>query len=243
MFIKCWGGFSDIPHSYEYKKPPSPVLIERRTIKQAKQKKGSIDKKLEKLMEQDERIVDILKKQEKNLIIRRKGEKILSLSRFKGILLNSVLATNVKPSKFIVRTTEIEGKDEAEIRCQGHGFDRRVLGHCDLLVSDGKEYSVDVDIWDLDGAEGIIADYHYSGEEKAFLTSSLSVFLEGVLEASKDKVMTPYGQISKGTGQKQCFKRICGYGPKCPNKNKNLRRTDSFHFVHQCRKRGFDFFQ
>ena len=195
IFSLCRGGFSDIPSSYEYKRPPSQVQKERKTLKPVKKK--SIDQNLEKLMLQDEKIMDLLKKQEKTLIVRRKREKVLSLSRFKGTLLNSVLATNIKPSKFIVKT-EIEGRDEAEIRCMGHSFDRRVLGHCDLLVSDGKEYFVDVDIWGLDGAEGIIADYHYSGEEKAFLTGSLSVFLEGVLEASKDRVMTPYGQISKG---------------------------------------------
>ena len=43
-------------------------------------------------------------------------------------------------------------------------------GKCDLLVTDAKEYQISAELWDLDGAEGIIADQFYSGEEKEFLT-------------------------------------------------------------------------
>ena len=54
---------------------------------------------------------------------------------------------------------------------------------CDLLVWEDHEYQVDVELWDLDGAEGIIAHDYYSGEEKTFITSSFASFFQGVLKS------------------------------------------------------------
>ena len=91
------------------------------------------------------------------------------------------------------------------MRCYGHEFAKRVISKCDLLVMDDKEYTVDVDIRDLDGAEGAMADYYYTGEEKSFLTSSFATFLTGILDSTKDSVITPMGEVKRTMPKTKCL--------------------------------------
>ncbi|MCY4644349.1 MAG: hypothetical protein OXB88_06980 [Bacteriovoracales bacterium] len=148
-------------------------------------KEAAIDRHLEKILAQEKTIAKLLSRPRPKKRI--PTDKITALSRFRGILLNSVLATDVKASKFIVRIAKGKRKG-AELRCLGVVFRRRILGKCDLLVIRGRDYEVDVEIWDLDGAEGIIADHHYTGEEKEFLASSLASFWRGITETAKDQI-------------------------------------------------------
>jgi len=139
------------------------------------------------------------------------------------VVLNSILALNIKPVTFIVK---IEGRDpeidQAELRCQGMSFQKRVPAICDLLVTEDDEFKVDVRIWDLDGAEGIIADYYYSGEEKEFLTSSFASFFEGVLDVAKDKFVTPFGDATKDNGKNRILGGLTGIA-----KNANKKIAES----------------
>ena len=146
----------------------------------------------------------------------------MALQRVRGTLLNSVVALNTTPTTFIVRIDEGEGIKGAELKCQGQSFGKRVISQCSLMVSDGHEYPVEVEIWDLDGAQGIIADYLYSGEEKAFLSSSLAAFLQGTLGAAKDQVMTPLGEISKQNPKNQV---LSGLGAIAENAREKIGQS------------------
>ena len=189
--VLALAGFRDLPHA---KHPQQHRVLAPKKIKNLGP--SAMDKQLKKLLEQDKRIERLLAKQAANVIMRRKEEKVTALSRYRGVLLNSVIAMNVKPAKFIVKVQEGE-LDGGELRCLGYSFERRVTSRCDLLVKDGKEYQVDVELWDMDGADGVIADYYYSGEEKAFISSSFASFMEGVLEVSKERIKTPFGEIGR----------------------------------------------
>jgi len=207
----CLAGFSDLGGGdlYNYKvSKPSKRVIKKRSIKR---KGNNQEKLLGQLLEEDRKLAEILKRQEKNVIIRRRGEKVIALTRIKGVVLNSILAMNVKPSKFIVRLSDdnelLEG---GEIRCLGYSFQKRVPAHCNLLVLGDEEFDVDIDIWDLDGAEGVIADYFYSGEEKAFLTSSFASFLQGVLDVAQDRVSTPFGNVTRNNAKNKVMGGLMG---------------------------------
>lgn len=206
-----FAGFSDLGGGelYDYKtKPVSKVISKKKTIRKNKNNQSQL---MEKLLEEDRKLAEILKRQERNVIIRRKGEKIIALTRIKGIVLNSILAMNVKPSKFIVRLgDDNELLEGGEIRCLGYSFQKRVPAHCNLLVLNDEEYDVDIDIWDLDGAEGVIADYFYSGEEKAFLTSSFASFLQGVLDVAQDRVSTPFGNVTRDNAKNKVMGGLMG---------------------------------
>ncbi|MDC1174645.1 hypothetical protein OAT67_04600 [Bacteriovoracaceae bacterium] len=218
----CFAGFSDFGGSdlYSYKKGKvNNRVIKKRTFRK---KEDDHSKLLNKLLAEDKKLAEILKRQEKNVIIRRKGEKVTALTRVKGVVLNSILAMNVKPSKFIVRLSDdnelLEG---GEIRCLGYSFEKRVPAHCNLLVLNDEEFKVDIDIWDLDGAEGVIADYFYSGEEKTFLTSSFASFLQGVLNVAQDRVSTPFGNMTRDNAKNKVMGGLMGVASNIRDKVEN----------------------
>ena len=126
---------------------------------------------------------------------------------------------NTHPAKFIVR---LSGDNElisaGELRCLGYSYEKRVPARCDLLVVEGIEYQVDVDIWDLDGAEGIIADYFYAGEEKAFLTSSFASFMQGVLDVAKDRITTPFGNTTRPNAKNKVLGGLMGVAENAQTK-------------------------
>ena len=194
-------GFKEInsDNLYNYQ-----IKEKKARFKKTPKKDERISNLANKLIKGDQKLIELLSRQEKKLIVRKKNNYVRVLSRVEGVVLNSILAMNVKPSKFIVRlgddNEELEG---AQIRCLGHSFEKRVISHCNLLVLEDKEFEVDIDIWDLDGAEGIISDYFYSGEEKTFLTSSFASFLQGIINAGKDRVTTPFGDTSRINAKNQ----------------------------------------
>ena len=211
-------GFSEIPTSnrYQYQKPVSKKT-QKKTVR--KSKKNQLDELALSLAKKDQEILELLKKSEKRVIVRKKEEKITALTRERGILLNSVLAMNVKPSKFIVRiSSESSDLNGAELRCFGFSFEKRVPSQCDLLVMDGKEFNVDVDIWDLDGAEGIIADYYYSGEEKTFLTSSFASFLGATFDVAKGGVSSPFGTLNQNTAKNKIMDSLSNIATNAKNR-------------------------
>ncbi len=198
--IIAMAGFQEAPRDslYQYKKATVTKMIK----KKHKRVKKASSKELSDLLAKDKAIYELLKKQEKNVIVRKRDNKVIALTRVKGLVLNSVLAMNVKPAKFIVRITDSHHDIEnGELRCVGFSFEKRVPSKCDLLILDDEEFQVDVDIWDLDGAEGIIADYYYSGEEKTFLTSSFASFLGATFSVAKGGVNTPFGAVTQNTAK------------------------------------------
>jgi len=208
LSLKTFAGFQEVSSDslYIYKKPEQKKIVKRSLVKSQKRNADFDD-----LLKKDRAIYEILKNQERNVIVRQRDDKVLALTRIEGVLLNSVLAMNVKPSKYIVRISDA-GHDlfGAELRCLGFSFEKRIPSKCDLLVHDEQEYQVDIDIWDMDGADGIIADYFYSGEEKSFLTSSFASFLGATFSVAKGGVDTPIGNISQNTPRNQIMDGLLG---------------------------------
>ncbi len=222
LFFLCisfdaFSGFSEISEMNRYQYDQSQKKI-KTTRKSLSSRKNSLDEHTKNILEKDIAILELLKRSEKRLIVRKKDEKITALSRMQGVLLNSVLAMNIKPSKFIVRINDDSDISGAELRCIGYSFEKRVPSKCDLLVIDDSEYKVDVDIWDLDGAEGMIADYYYSGEEKAFLTSSFASFLGSTFEVAKGGINSPFGTFNQNNARNKILEGLSSVSKNAQNK-------------------------
>ena len=192
--IIAFAGFSELEEK-NASPPPNRKLYRKKKNTQ-----------LQKLIAQEKKILELLERQEKSLIIKNRKQKIAVLSRFRGVLLNSIIATSIRPSKFIVRILggELSG---AELRCAGHSFEKRVLATCDLLVFRERSYPVQVEIWDLDGAEGIISDHYYTGEEKEFISSSFASFLGGITKTGDGAISSALDGAFKNMREK-----IAGFG-------------------------------
>jgi hypothetical protein len=210
-----FAGFSDVRQDdlYKYQKTKSKKRVIRR------QKRSSMDDLANKLIGSDQKLYDLIKSREKNLIVRVKPSKITNLTRVRATLIKSIIATNVRPSTYVVRIDdEHELLGEGELRCRGVSFQKRVLSKCDLLVLGEVEYPVNISIWDQDGAEGVISDYFYDGAEKEFLASSFASFLEGVTNAAKDRLITPLGQVNTVNAKNQVLSGLSGVFDNVSNK-------------------------
>lgn len=203
-------GFSELDSSELYQYETKPDRVAKKSASTVR-KSSRMDELTKRLLVEDKRLAELLERQERHLIVRTKSDKITALSRFKGIILNSILATNSRAATFIVRLgSDANYLEGGELRCLGQSFDKRILSKCNLLVLDDAEYEVDIRLWDLDGAEGIISDYTYSGAEKSFLTSSFASFMSGVLDTAKDRIATPFGEVSRNNGKNKVLSGLMG---------------------------------
>lgn len=204
--INCLASFKELPLDELYK---------YNSTKSKKKTRSKIQRfrnpMLSELKKSDKEILEILKRQEKNLNIKTSKDGILALARFKGKILNSIISLNIKPSKFIVqisdKNSELHG---SEVRCQGISFQKRVLSKCDLLVHQGQEYQVDIEIWGLDGAEGVKADYFYTGKEKELLTSTFASLIGTTFNVAKGGINSPVGNISNNNAKNQLLNGLVG---------------------------------
>lgn len=221
--ISSLANFSENTDSYKYEfrdevktKRSAPKRIVKKT------NKSNVNKLLKRIEESDNNISNLLLKNEKRVIVRKSEDRLKSLTRLKGTLLNSVLATNRKTTTLVIKTHENEHFDQTEVRCLGLSYGKRVQGKCDLLVSEDKEYKIDAELWDLDGAEGVIADEFYDGSEKEFLTSSFASFFEGIIRATKDRLVTHFGEIERQNGKNQVLSGLTGIAS---NANTKIRES------------------
>lgn len=208
--ITCLAGFNELDsnqlYHYAAKTKQAPVKPIVKSSSSSEMKRIA-----KKLLAQDQKLSELLERQDRKLIVRTKVDKITALSRLPGLVLNSILATNSKPATFIVRLEKsADYLAGAELRCLGQSYDKRILSKCDLLVLDEQEYAVDIALWDIDGAEGIIADYTYSGAEKSFLTSSFASFMQGVLDTARDRISTPFGEVTRSNGKNKVLGGLMG---------------------------------
>jgi hypothetical protein len=210
-----FAGFRDVDQDdlYKYTKTKSKKRVIRG------KKRDALDDLVNKLMGSDQKLYDLIKRSERKLIIRSKQNKVISLTRIKGTLLNSVLAMNVRPSTYVVKIDDDhELIGGGELRCLGVSFQKRVLSKCNLLVFRDLEYPVNISIWDLDGAEGMMSDYFYDGAEKSFLSSSFASFLEGAIDGAKDRLITPFGQTSVTNSKNQVLSGLTSVFDNVSNK-------------------------
>lgn len=224
VFIFClnssFAGFSTSEQTYSYKFKDKKA---KKLIKGGRKRKGSqLDSLFLKISKNDEYIQRILLNNEKRIQVRKSDDSLMALTRLRGVLQNSIIATNRKPTTLIIKLEDNEYFEGAKVRCHGLSFGKRVIGECNLIVSDIKEYEIDAMIWDLDGAEGIQADQFYDGSEKEFLTSSFASFFEGVLQASKDSFVTPYGQFDTNSQKNQS---LSGLKAIAGNANKKIKQS------------------
>ena len=214
-------GFSDLSDGelYQYKPAANTKRPTRTVAVHPRTNSSEMATLARDILKQDKETALILKSQGKTLQVRKKDDKVLALTRVHGLVLNSILALNTHPSTFIVRLShDNELISGGELRCQGYSFEKRIPAKCDLLIMDEREYQVDVDIWDIAGAQGIIADYYYSGEEKAFLTSSFASFMQGILDVAKDRITTPFGEATRNNAKNKVLGGLMAMGENAQKK-------------------------
>ncbi len=192
--LNTFAGLSLSSGSYNYS---FESKTKKSVRKKSRNRTSKVDKLLSELSSRDKQIYELLLNNQKNMNVSSSENKVRPLTRIRGILQNSVLATNRKQSKMIIKLVENEYFEEAKVRCIGVSGGKRILAKCNLIIDSTKDYEIEGELWDTDGADGIVSDEYYDGSEKEFLTSSVASFFQGVLQASKDTFVTPYGRFAQ----------------------------------------------
>jgi len=151
---------------------------------------------LKKLAEQNEALLKLLNAKS-NLeapFIWDGTKKIESTKVIRGILLNSVVSTNLESPLLVESLDSSVLPEGTKFRCTGVTKNKRVLTVCDRMITPTKETSVQVQILNIDGTAGLRGEYN-DGKDSYIAGAIVSEFAKGVISASKDKTILPLGSI------------------------------------------------
>jgi hypothetical protein len=119
----------------------------------------------------------------------------------KGILLNSVVSTNLE-SPLLVEVLSGEALPEgAKFSCKGVTKFKRVMSACNKLITpnDSEEFEVQVSLLNVDGSSGLKADEIYTGKEDYFAATVATAFSKGLIELSTERLASPLNDLTLNT--------------------------------------------
>lgn len=174
-------------------------LAETRQISNIKKKKSiplSSSDFLRKIHEQNEKLNLLLNSQESRPVIWDGSKKIGTTKIFKGLLLNSVVSTNLESPLVVQVYAGQELPAGTKFACRGITNNKRVLTYCDRMITPSKEVMVKVQVLNTDGTAGLRGEYN-DGKDSYIAGAVASEFGKGLLSASTSKLVTPLGAINE----------------------------------------------
>lgn len=167
---------------------------------------------LKKLKEQSEKISRLLEfgSSDKNKPIIWDGAKRIESTKIvRGILLNSVVSSNLE-SPLLIQAFPNEAIPEGtKFRCSGITKNKRVLTICDRMITPTKEIEVKVQVLNLDGTAGLRGEYN-DGKDTYIAGAVISEFAKGIITASKSRLILPLGQFDEANSKNAVLEGIAG---------------------------------
>lgn len=165
--------------------------------KKSSKKRNSVEMNaLKKLSEQNVALLKLLQinANEEKPFIWDGTKKIESTKVIRGLLLNSVVSTNLESPLLVESLDNSILPSGTKFRCTGVTKNKRVLTVCDRMITPSKEVEVKVQVLNIDGTAGLRGEYN-DGKDSYIAGAIVSEFAKGVISASKDKVVLPLGSI------------------------------------------------
>ena len=154
-----------------------------------------------KLFEQNKKITELLKRKGEVPYIWEGNRQILTGTIFKGVLLNSINSTNLA-SPVLVKAYPNQGLPfGSKFICFGTTAHKRVQTVCNKLVSHDGEVRINAKVLNLDGSSGLLGFYD-DGKEDLITGANISEFTQGLLSASKSRIVTGIGEIEETSFKK-----------------------------------------
>ncbi len=142
---------------------------------------------LSKLMQSNLEIKQLLSQRTEIPVIWEGNKKILTGKVFEGVLLNSILSTNLK-SPVLVSVLDNQSLPEGtKFSCFGVTKHSRVQIYCNKMILKNKEVRVSTQILNSDGSSGVIGEFD-DGKENLLMGVVASSVAEGVFAAAQDRV-------------------------------------------------------
>jgi hypothetical protein len=186
------------------------IKVMKKKIEQKKQKapEGSFNL-IKKIQEQNAELLKRIGIPDERFVIWDGSQKIESGKVMKGLLLNSVVSTNLESPLMIQVFSGWGLPDGTKFMCKGVTKNKRVLTVCDRMITPIKEVSVKVQILNPDGTSGIRGEYN-DGKDSYIAGAVVSEFAKGVLSASKSTLQTPLGSINEINGKNKILEGLVG---------------------------------
>lgn len=167
---------------------------------------------LKKLKEQSEKISRLLESSSSDNykpIIWDGAKRIESTKIVRGILLNSVVSSNLESPLLIQAFPNETIPEGTKFRCSGITKNKRVLTICDRMITPTKEIEVKVQVLNLDGTAGLRGEYN-DGKDTYIAGAVISEFAKGIITASKSKLILPLGQFDEANSKNAVLEGIAG---------------------------------
>ena len=161
-----------------------------------KSQHGNDSSVLKKLSKQNEELLKMLRERssEEKPFIWDGSNKIETTKVIRGILLNSVVSTNLESPLLVESLDNSSLPSGTKFRCTGVTKNKRVLAVCDRMITPTREVEVKVQILNLDGSAGLRGEYN-DGKDSYIAGAVISDFAKGVISASKNKLAVPLGVV------------------------------------------------
>ena len=158
---------------------------------------------LKRILANNKRVNELLKFKKSEPMVIWDGNKIILTGKtFRGVLLNSIVSTNLS-SPVLVRADGEQGLPVGtKFSCFGVTKNRRVLTLCNKMVTKEREVEVSAQILNVDGTAGLLGNYD-DGKEDLIAGAVISDFSKGVLSASSDHVDSALGAYPKANLKNQ----------------------------------------
>ena len=208
LFISSRVAFSEISLM------PEKAVTETQTqiLRPVKTKKGNSNevKLLQKLKDQSDKISMLLESSARQIevpLIWDGSKRIESTKVIRGILLNSVVSTNLESPLLIKALANDSIPEGSKFRCTGITKNKRVLTLCDRMITPTKEIEVKVQVLNLDGSAGLRGEYN-DGKDSYIAGAVISEFAKGVISASKSKLTLPFGIADEVTDRNKILEGL-----------------------------------
>lgn len=138
---------------------------------------------LKKIHEQNEKLNALINQKSDRPFIWDGETKIQTTQIFKGLLLNSVVSTNLE-SPVLVQVFRGQAIPVGtKFACKGITSNKRVLTYCDRMITPTKEVAVKVQILNLDGSSGLRGEYN-DGKDSYIAGAVVSEFAKGIISTT-----------------------------------------------------------
>lgn len=166
---------------------------------------------LRRMEENNQKLSELLKKRSSEPLIWDGAKRVLTGRTFRGILLNSIVSTNLE-SPLLVRPYPNQGLPYgAKFSCRGTTKHKRVMAICDKLVTKTHELSINVKLLNRDGSAGLLGIYN-DGKEDLVAGVILSDVAQGALSVAQSRVNTPLGQVAENSLKNQILGGVINGG-------------------------------
>jgi len=166
---------------------------------------------LERLLANNKKLTSLLQQRSAEPVVWQRRAKLLTGKTFRGMSLNAINSTNLS-SPILVQAYPGQGLPHpTRFACQGVTQNKRVFTLCNVMVSDGEETPVSVQILNSDGSSGLEGLYDDS-KDLLIAGAVASEFSAGMLSAAQARISGPLGAISDASVKNQILQGAVNSG-------------------------------